>query len=215
MKNKQSIEIICYVFGIIFTLIYCLINEYSFSSGIPLLFIISSVMFVDILVNKLSIGWIIYFIFYCIWFVWSMSLDNNQEFLKNQNILSLFIKFAFIFVLLGYLFNGLYRSIVKIASNPIPKTNPKNTILSTTIIDSITKYQTKSSFLRTFARAEIGASLWGDAGAFVGAATTPKKMKPKETKISFLITYIDGHTKVESVKMNSRRYKQLMRYIEK
>ena len=57
------------------------------------------------------------------------------------------------------------------------------------------------------ARMLVG-SLFGEIGAVVGG------MSAKEREIAmFYVTYQDGHTKTETVDVDSARFRELMRYV--
>lgn len=89
-----------------------------------------------------------------------------------------------------------------------PKMNlaPANTIKSVTLIESGTTYKTKGGL----GGAIVGGALFGLVGAIIGSETT-QTIEPNT--VQFLVEYKDGHTKIENVKVNSMRYKQLIRYM--
>ena len=63
----------------------------------------------------------------------------------------------------------------------------------------------KQSALEGIGRAAVGDWLFGDAGAFVGAASTPSKA----TKATFSVKYASGRTGVETVSIKGARFKEL------
>lgn len=83
------------------------------------------------------------------------------------------------------------------------------TIVQTIIIEEQVK--TKVRWLDTLGRASIGHSLFGDTGAIIGAMTS--KPSIQMDKVKFLIIYADDHEKVEKVKYDSKRYRELIQYL--
>lgn len=63
----------------------------------------------------------------------------------------------------------------------------------------------EQSVMEAIGRASVGDWLFGDIGAYAGAATTPTRAK----SATFLVTYADGRTGKETVKVGSKRYNEL------
>ena len=82
----------------------------------------------------------------------------------------------------------------------------KNTILYTTLIEGGVSYKETG----VISGALLGGMFLGRIGAFLGAMLN---YKTKLDKVTFCVTYKDHHTKIHSVKYNSRKYKTYMKYL--
>ena len=63
----------------------------------------------------------------------------------------------------------------------------------------------RQSLIEGLGRAAVGDWLFGDIGAFVGAASTP--CEPK--RATFSVKYAAGHVGTETVDIGSRRFNEL------
>lgn len=89
------------------------------------------------------------------------------------------------------------------------------TIVRTAIIDdSASSYKTKKSTTSAVGRAVVGGAIAGPVGSIVGASTAKGSVQEiKGKKVRFLIEYANGKKKTEDVKIDSRRYKELIQYM--
>lgn len=58
-------------------------------------------------------------------------------------------------------------------------------------------------------RAVVGGAIAGPIGAVVGASTGKRKTEVTGQKVTFSVRYESGRTGVETVEVNSKRFKQL------
>lgn len=107
----------------------------------------------------------------------------------------------------GYFYYWIYLWL-KNSKAPEMKLNPATAVVGATIIDSGTKYKTKGGL----GSAVVGGALFGEVGAVVGATVGQKTTEAKTVR--FLVEYKDGHKKIEDVKVDSARYKQLINFIK-
>ena len=81
----------------------------------------------------------------------------------------------------------------------------KRTIVSTKLVPNSTTYRNSGSFTWGF----IGSWFYGLRGALLGSYLGGKN---KPYKVNFIVYYKDGHSDVESVKINSRKYKEYLKH---
>ena len=82
------------------------------------------------------------------------------------------------------------------------------TIEKTEIID---EQQRGKSFTSSATRGLVGGALLGPVGLLAGSLSG----KNKKDKVTFLVTYKDGHTSIETVKKGSIIYKTYIKLISK
>ena len=87
-----------------------------------------------------------------------------------------------------------------------------NTIVSTAIVSTTSKGKQKASVTSSIVRASVGG-LVSPGWALVGALTPKKTTVTKDTKVTFAILYASGKRSVETVKVGSKRYNELAKYI--
>lgn len=116
------------------------------------------------------------------------------------------------FIFSGYCYYGVWLLLKKHVNNPkVQKDNEKKrrktTVVNATIIESGTTYKTKGGL----GSAVVGGALFGGVGAVVGASIGKKTISAKTVR--FLVEYLDGHKQIEDVKVDSIRYKQLIKFL--
>lgn len=111
------------------------------------------------------------------------------------------------------------EEIQRISNEIVQKRQEKHelatTIVHTTIIDdSASSYKIKKSTTSVIGRAVVGGVIAGPIGSIVGAGTAKGSVQEiKGKKVRFLIEYANGKKKTEDVKIDSRRYKELIQYM--
>lgn len=86
-------------------------------------------------------------------------------------------------------------------------------IVSVAIVDTTEKSKTKASITSSVVRGAVGGLLLGPVGMVAGAVT-PKKKTVTETKtVTFAVLYANGERKLETVKHDSKRFKELAKYL--
>ena len=86
-------------------------------------------------------------------------------------------------------------------------------IVSTAIVDSTAKSKTKASATSSVVRGAVGGALFGGVGMVVGAVTPKKKTITKNKDVTFAILYANGKRDLEKVKVGSKRYNELAKYL--
>lgn len=115
---------------------------------------------------------------------------------------------------------GPNREEIERVSNEIAQKRQEKHELATTIVrttiidDSASSYKTKKSTTSAVGRAVVGGAIAGPVGSIVGASTAKGSVQEiKGKKVRFLIEYANGKKKTEDVKIDSRRYKELIQYM--
>ncbi len=88
-----------------------------------------------------------------------------------------------------------------------------NTIVSTAIVNTTSKSKQKASVTSSVVRGAVGGALFGGVGMVAGAVTPKKTTVTKDTTVTFAILYASGKRSVETVKVGSKRYNELAKYI--
>ena len=92
--------------------------------------------------------------------------------------------------------------------------NPNEIVRAAIIDNSASSYKTKTSATSAIGRAVVGDVIAGPVGSIIGAGTAKKSTQEiKGKKVRFLVEYADGKKKTEDVKVDSRRYKELIQYM--
>ena len=86
-------------------------------------------------------------------------------------------------------------------------------IVSTAIVDSTGKSKTKASATSSVVRGAVGGAVFGPVGMVVGAVTPKKKTVTKTKDVTFAILYANGNRDLEKVKVGSKRYNELAKYL--
>lgn len=86
------------------------------------------------------------------------------------------------------------------------------TIVSTAIVNTTSKGTQKASVTSSVVRASVGG-LFSPGWALVGALTPKKTTVTKDMTVTFSILYASGKRGVETVKVGSKRYNELAKYI--
>lgn len=81
--------------------------------------------------------------------------------------------------------------------------------VSAVLVTTTEKTKTKKSVFGAATRMAIGGVAAGPVGALVGLATTGSKNKITGQTATFSVTYASGKTKIETVKVGSKRFKTL------
>lgn len=89
----------------------------------------------------------------------------------------------------------------------------ESTIVSTAIVSGTTIGKQKSSVTSSFVRGAVGGAVFGPVGMIAGAVTPKKKIVTKGGTVTFSILYAAGNRSVETVKVGSKRYNELARYL--
>lgn len=87
------------------------------------------------------------------------------------------------------------------------------TIVSTAIVDSTAKSKTKASATSSVVRGAVGGAVFGPIGLVAGAVTPKKKTITKNKDVTFAILYANGKRDLEKVKVGSKRYNELAKYL--
>lgn len=111
----------------------------------------------------------------------------------------------------GYFYYLIFRLFTRNTNDPRKQLLKEQerlryTAVNATLIESGTTYKTKGGL----GGAIVGGALFGPIGSLIGSAST-QTIEPKT--VQFLVEYKDGHTVIEDVKVNSLRYKQLIKYM--
>lgn len=85
----------------------------------------------------------------------------------------------------------------------------ESVVLLTT--DKVT--ETRKGALGTAARTLVGGALFGTFGAAVGLVSGRAETRTVKTTATFLVKYASGLTATETVDIESRRFRELSRYI--
>lgn len=88
-----------------------------------------------------------------------------------------------------------------------------NTIVSTAIVNSTTIGKQKASVTSSIVRGAVGGVVFGPVGMVAGAVTPKKKTVTTGATVTFSILYASGKRGVETVKVGSKRYNELAKYI--
>lgn len=88
-----------------------------------------------------------------------------------------------------------------------------NTIVSTAIVNSTTIGKQKASVTSSIVRGAVGGVVFGPVGMVAGAVTPKKKTVTTGATVTFAILYESGKRSVETVKVGSKRYNELAKYI--
>lgn len=88
-----------------------------------------------------------------------------------------------------------------------------STIVSTAIVNATTTGKQKASVTSSIVRGAVGGAVFGPAGAIAGAVTPKKTTVTKGTTVTFAILYASGKRSVETVKVGSKRYNELAKYV--
>ena len=86
------------------------------------------------------------------------------------------------------------------------------TIVSTAIVNTTSKGKQRASVTSSIVRASVGG-LVSPGWALVGALTPKKTTVTKDMTVTFSILYASGKRSVETVKVGSKRYNELAKYI--
>lgn len=87
------------------------------------------------------------------------------------------------------------------------------TIVSTAIVDSTGKSKTKASATSSVVRGAVGGAVFGPVGMIAGAVTPKKNTITKTKDVTFAILYANGKRDLEKVKVGSKRYNELAKYL--
>ena len=99
------------------------------------------------------------------------------------------------------------------AQERLERLKAANTIVSTAIVGGTTIGKQKASITSSVVRGAVGGAVFGPVGMIAGAVTPKKKTVIKDAKVTFAILYASGDRTVETVKVGSKRYNELAKYI--
>ena len=99
------------------------------------------------------------------------------------------------------------------AQEKMDKWKADNTIVSTAIVNSTTIGKQKASVTSSIVRGAVGGAIFGPVGLVAGAVTPKKKTITTGATVTFAILYESGKRSVETVKVGSKRYNELAKYI--
>ena len=88
-----------------------------------------------------------------------------------------------------------------------------NTIVSTAIVNTTSKGKQRASVTSSVVRGAVGGAIFGPVGLVAGAVTPKKTTITKDMTVTFAILYESGRRNVETVKVGSKRYNELAKYI--
>lgn len=87
------------------------------------------------------------------------------------------------------------------------------TIVSAAIVNTTSKGKQKASATSSIVRGAVGGALFGPVGMVAGAVTPKKTTVTKDMTVTFSVLYESGRRDVETVKVGSKRYNELAKYI--
>ncbi len=102
---------------------------------------------------------------------------------------------------------------VEVAQERLERLKANTTIISTAIVGGTTVSKQTASATSSIVRGAVGGTVFGPVGMIVGAATPKKKTVIKDAKVTFSILYASGARSVETVKVGSKRYYELAKYV--
>lgn len=102
---------------------------------------------------------------------------------------------------------------VAAAHERLEQLKANTTIVSAAVVGGTTIGKQKSSVTSSIVRGAVGGTLFGPIGAVAGAVTPKKKIVTKGGKVTFSILYASGNRSVETVKVGSKRYNELAKYV--
>lgn len=101
---------------------------------------------------------------------------------------------------------------VAAAQERLEQLKAANTIVSTAIVNSTLTSKQKASVTSSFVRGAVGTMI-NPAVGLIGALTPKKKIVTKGGTVTFSILYASGDRTVETVKVGSKRYNELAKYV--
>ena len=87
------------------------------------------------------------------------------------------------------------------------------TIVSTAIVNTTSNGKQRASVTSSVVRGAVGGAIFGPVGLVAGAVTPKKTTITKDMTVTFAILYESGRRNVETVKVGSKRYNELAKYI--
>lgn len=95
----------------------------------------------------------------------------------------------------------------------IERMKADETVVSVTYVGSESASKLKVSKVSLIARSLIGGALRGPVGAAAGAMTAKTRMVTRNSDATFIVKYASGRCESETVRIDGKRYRELVQYL--